>query len=138
MDLSETTHVWHRIRDLRAYGHVVRVESGSTDRGIPDVNYCIDGVEGWIELKYVAFYPKRPTTSVRLGHYTGAQQAWAMERYRSGGNVFLFLRVENDFYLFSPLFVPGTKPELEASAVAVWRKRLILEELYQCLVERSA
>jgi hypothetical protein len=34
-------------------GHVSQIESHATAVGIPDTNYCIKGVEGWIEMKYV-------------------------------------------------------------------------------------
>ena len=31
--------------------HWVAIESGLMSRGIPDSNFCYDGIEGWIEFK---------------------------------------------------------------------------------------
>ena len=46
---------------------LMRVEN-SLYKGIPDVNYLIDGNEGWIELKYMPEYPKKDIT-VSLNHF---------------------------------------------------------------------
>lgn len=68
--------------------------------GMPDVNYCIDGEEGWIELKSVDNWPKRPDTPIRLPHYTVEQRAWQRQRGEAGGKVFILLRVEREYMLF--------------------------------------
>ena len=63
--------------------HWQSVETWSTGQGVPDLNYCIEGREGWIELKAakglkVKFQPH--------------QIAWLERRYRSGGRVWVAVR----------------------------------------------
>ena len=49
--------LWRRVRKGLP-GHLVRVEN-AVEAGTPDVNYCIDGAEGWIELKQLDRWPAR-------------------------------------------------------------------------------
>lgn len=64
-------------------GHWIHVESGSTSGGIPDLNFCIDGVEGWVETKQThAWSVKfRPT-----------QVALISARARAGGRIWVAVR----------------------------------------------
>lgn len=59
------------------------VETWSTGRGVPDLNYCYNGIEGWIELKF--------TTAWAVKIEPG-QVAWIERRKRAGGRVFLAIR----------------------------------------------
>jgi hypothetical protein len=59
------------------------VETWSTGRGVPDLNYCCDGIEGWIECKRVHGF--KVTVSPE-------QVGWAERRLRAGGRVFLAAR----------------------------------------------
>ena len=64
-------------------GHHISVESESTSGGIPDLNYCVDGVEGWVECKQThAWAVKFRPTQVSL--------IWA--RVRAGGRVWVAVR----------------------------------------------
>ncbi len=63
--------------------HWQAVETWSTGQGVPDVNFCCDGVEGWIEFKQT----KAWAVQVRPG-----QVAWIERRARAGGRVFLAVR----------------------------------------------
>lgn len=66
--------------------------------GTPDVNYA----EGWIELKWLRDWPKRPETPVRLEHpLTQEQKIWLTKRWRAGGNAFVLLQVKRDYLLFT-------------------------------------
>ena len=56
---------------------------GSTGTGIPDLNYCDDGHEGWIELKKVR------GNRVLL---TPEQATWAHRRRRNGGRALVMAR----------------------------------------------
>ncbi len=48
--MTETTQVWRIFREyLGPFGHLVRIEN-SVEKGTPDVNYCLRGGEGWVEL----------------------------------------------------------------------------------------
>lgn len=70
--------------------HFERVEN-TVAMGTPDVDYCISGASGKIELKYMDRHPVRRTTPV-LGRGMGmrrSQLIWAHKRMRAGGRVFL-------------------------------------------------
>lgn len=72
-----------------------RVEN-TVGHGTPDINY----LHGWIEDKQIAF-PKRPTTIVKLEHYTPQQRAWHRKRRQAGGLCFVALEDSDSgtFYL---------------------------------------
>jgi hypothetical protein len=59
------------------------IESGTTGGGIPDMNYCRDGVEGWCELK------QTPGHAVTL---RPEQIGWIARRVRNGGRVWIAVR----------------------------------------------
>lgn len=61
----------------RAGGDVSRVESRNTSPGIPDLDYCIDGKEGKIELKFC--------TRKRGADIKPSQVRWMRKRVASGG-----------------------------------------------------
>lgn len=59
------------------------IESGMTGLGIPDSNYCVDGVEGWVEYKLTS------TSKVGL---RSEQVGWLLRRSRAGGRTFIAIR----------------------------------------------
>lgn len=63
--------------------HWQPIETGGTGRGIPDLNFCSGGVEGWIENKVTS------TLSVGL---RPEQIAWLARRSRAGGRAFVAVR----------------------------------------------
>src|SRR6516162_9112454 len=67
------------------------VETGLTSRGVPDSNYCYEGVEGWLEMKKT----RGPRVLV-----SPEQIAWAERRLRHGGKVFCAVRHGKDMSLF--------------------------------------
>jgi hypothetical protein len=69
-------------RHLRTW-HWQSVETFSTGQGVPDLNYCVMGIEGWIELK------RAEANAVSI---TPEQVGWAERRLRAGGRVFLAVR----------------------------------------------
>ena len=77
--------------------------------GVPDVSYgcrapmCIngDGVNGWIELKHVPEWPRRKNTTIKIKHFTTFQKMWLKNRGKQAGHCFLFVRIHDDFLLFS-------------------------------------
>lgn len=84
--------LWAWLRPkLAPYGRVSRVEN-PLDPGMPDVSYCINGVEGWIELK-VATWPARPDGIVGRGLIRPAQRAWWAKQLNAGGWTFILLRI---------------------------------------------
>lgn len=73
--------------------HISWIESHATALGAPDLNYCMEGVEGWLELK------ASPGIEIRA-----SQILWMKERINSGGYPLFFLRWDNMF-----LIVPGDR-----------------------------
>lgn len=60
--------------------------------GMPDVNYCINGTEGWIEFKSPT-EPKRPLTSLMGSNHklTIEQRNWHLLQSKAGGISFVLL-----------------------------------------------
>jgi hypothetical protein len=54
---------------------------------VPDVNYCGEGSEGWIELK---------KTDGWVVNVSPHQVAWMERRMRAGGRVFIMVRRKGD------------------------------------------
>lgn len=75
-----------------------RIEN-NVSSGTPDVNYCIEGKEGWIELKHAKEWPKRGGP-LKLRHFSPEQRLWIKTRQKAGGNVYVLLKVERDYFLF--------------------------------------
>lgn len=91
MDLRES-RLWDDLRDAcKGTGiHFSRVESHATSPGIPDLNYCVNSVEGFMELK--SWDPKK---GFRLRQ---SQVAWTRARDRAGGRVFLLFDKQADLF----------------------------------------
>jgi hypothetical protein len=97
--------LWKRTREhLGPLGRLVRIES-STELGIPDICYlirrypahkAIAPVCGWLELKHVPEWPKRPTTTFRIDKLTLDQVNWATHWALAGGRVSCLLQVATD------------------------------------------
>lgn len=89
-------NLWERCRKpLGAFGHLQRIETGLlTDAGVPDVNYCFSGAEGWLELKH-ADQPARASTVVFRSQrgLDPAQIEWQLYRVKCGGAVWNFIQV---------------------------------------------
>ena len=63
------------------------IETGSTGRGIPDSNGCVDGIEFWIEFKQTKHW--------RAG-LRPEQVGWLLRRTRAGGRTFVAIRRASD------------------------------------------
>lgn len=70
--------------------HLTWVESHATSLGIPDLNYCYYGVDGWLELK------AGPNIDIRP-----AQVLWMKEHIVAGGHP-LFLIQWSDLFMVIP------------------------------------
>ena len=102
--------------------------------GTPDVNY----IEGWIELKWLRRWPKRPETVVPLPHFTQGQRLWLRRRWRRGGNAWLLLQCKQEWLLFHGLDAHDyvgklTREGLYRVARVRWTRGLKNEELRECL-----
>lgn len=63
------------------------METGGTGLGIPDSNFCCDGVEGWVEFKR--------TTAWAVG-LRPEQIGWHRARMARGGRSFIAIRRHHD------------------------------------------
>lgn len=101
--------------------------------GTSDVNY----VEGWIELKWIRNFPKKPDSIVRIKHYTNQQKLFIRKRHLSGGKAFLLLQVKREWFLFThPATMEVgklTRQGLIDSCFKYWNNGLNEEEFIKCL-----
>lgn len=67
--------------------HWVSIETAMTGAGVPDMNYCNGGCEGWIENKQCHGW--KPKMRVE-------QIGWLMRRRRAGGRAFIAVRRQNE------------------------------------------
>lgn len=68
--------------------------------GMPDVNYCFDGVEGWIEIKSPV-EPKRSTTALFSGNhkFSQNQKNWFIRQLKAGGLAFALICTDKRWIL---------------------------------------
>ena len=105
MNKPETTMRQYLVKGLRKAGcDAMAVENGDTCMGTPDINACYHGNELWIECKCLPAFPKRPTTTIKIGHYSIEQYLWLRERVRAGGNCLLILKTvePTGYYVLGP------------------------------------
>lgn len=120
--MSERSVVRRLVADLRRRGaHVQRIED-AVSAGIPDVNFCVHGREGWVEVKWRSHWPRRPDTPVRTT-LSAIQTMWIEDRRRAGGRAWVLLQVERDVFLVDgneagELRNGLTRDQLRAVAVA--------------------
>jgi len=89
--------IWQTIRSKLNDFFIQRIET-SIERGIPDVHYCVDGVSGWLEGKYLRS-PKREKTKLKL-KLSIEQIAWHKSYSYNGGLVYLIVKKDKQIYLF--------------------------------------
>lgn len=79
------------------------------------------GMHGWMELKKVSMLPVRPSTIVRIKHYTPEQRSFLLEKGRAG-MTFLLLQLERDYLLFDHIRAQavGTLNTEDTYAAANW------------------
>lgn len=91
------------VRKHLAELHWQAVETGGVGTGIPDDNFCGEGIEGWVEHK---------TTAGFVVGLRPEQVGWIERRRRAGGRVFIDVRRTHgggprfgapvdEYYLFS-------------------------------------
>ncbi len=124
--------LWRRLRGGLT-GHLVRVENAVED-GTPDVEYCLQGACGWIELKHVARVPARRTTNVRIPHYTREQADWGVRRRHEGGRAWVLIQVGWWVFLFDAFDGPDiregrTMGWYRENAQMCWERTIRFDEL---------
>ena len=122
--------IWQTIRSKLNDFFIQRIET-SIERGIPDVHYCVQGVSGWLEGKYLKS-PKRENTKLKL-KLSIEQIAWHKSYSYLGGLVYLIVKKDKQIYLFDSddgeaLAKGVTREDWEKKALAKdWDKiRIIL------------
>lgn len=98
------SNVFKRLRErvCRPEDRFERVENGMID-GMPDVNYCIAGAEGWLELK-APKVPKLGATRLLGGSepFKVDQANWFLRQRRARGRCALFIATD-----VALLLIPG-------------------------------
>ena len=75
--------------------HWQRIEN-TTGVGVPDINFCLDGVEVWVEDKWT---PSKK--GARFSHpLTPSQCGWILKRVHSGGSAWVLARRVDTFRLW--------------------------------------
>jgi hypothetical protein len=69
-------------------GHFSPIEAHSSQPGVPDYAYTIEGINGWLELKWGT--PKKPP-ELRL-----MQQVWMRRNVKHGGNALIFCGIQTE------------------------------------------
>ena len=134
--MGKESNLWRYIKGgMRKMWHATRHEDG--EPGTPDVSYGAEGVNGWIELKVLDSWPKRPDTVVQFKHLTPWQTRWLQTRGDHGGHCFLFVRIESEYLIFKweNVHLLGTlnERELKAFAIRVWTGSVNFGELRDML-----
>jgi hypothetical protein len=103
-------------------GHFCRVEPPPTP-GIPDVNYCIAGLEGWIELKV---RPDNRSPFAKWGLLRTSQRRWTRQRVSNQGRTFVLLKIKRELYLMDGVMALTIKKTTQKSDIPY---------LYKCTVQ---
>lgn len=118
---ARESSLWRAFKtSLPVQAHGVRIEN-SVDAGTPDVNVCLPGWSGWVELK-VQEVPVRKTTKFKCPHFTHDQRMWLNDRTRAGGKAYLLIRAEHRNKVIEYVFLRG-------DVAAVWVGACTLDEL---------
>lgn len=101
---------WTRVRTaLHAPPRwVARKLTDAFTAGTPDAFYVIDGVVGFLELKYLKSWPVRAGTLVRIGDGVTVEQRRYLEMLRAAGaRAHVLLGVAQEWFLLQPDQVPA-------------------------------
>jgi hypothetical protein len=132
-------NLWDNIRNnLGHRGHFSRIEFNPTE-GHPDVSYCIKGIEGHMELKFIPRAPARMTTAVFTDHHglRDSQKAWIHTRVKHKGRVAIVAQVGEIIFV-----VPGFEwrrfnqmTYFDLGKACIWGDRPGWASLYGALIE---
>lgn len=105
---------------------------------IPDLSYGFNKRNGWIELKQVESWPKKPDTPVRIKRYTPQQVNWLNNRQKKGGSCYILIKVEDDYFMFHATHgrdLRGglTKAEYYTRSIVFWERSVDIEE-FECVI----
>lgn len=119
-----------------------RIENGIS-AGTPDVNYCLDGVEGWIELKAPRAPARASTPLFGSNHPVLTEQInWFFLQHRSGGRGHLLIGTENRLLLLNAVTVAGVGAKINSltltqlERIAQWKSPLSMPLVWISLREQ--
>jgi len=100
--------MWEAVKaGMDGYWDAVRLENGLVS-DLPDVEFCLKGgVAGWLELETIAKWPMRAGSIVRVPQLTAHKKLFNRRRRMWGGNAFVLVKVEDDWFIFSEIFGLG-------------------------------
>lgn len=84
---------------MRKYWLATRIEN-SVSVGIPDVTFAMKDFFGWIELKYIPMWPKKPSTVIKL-RLNPHQRAWFVTHGRVCDDIWSLCRIQDDIFLLT-------------------------------------
>lgn len=92
--------------------------------GIPDLSFGAEGVNGWIELKQIPKF--KGENPVKPDKYTPEQINWIRRRGKKSGHCFIFVKVEDRYFLFDWKFAKEissgmTKYEYITHCIQWWK-----------------
>ena len=113
-----------------------RIES-SAGNGVPDVILHFPSKHVFVENKYIAAWPKRATTLVKLP-LRAEQRLWLSTRGKLSGDCWVFIRIEDDFFLLPwdvacYLYDRGFTKEQWLKFPYHWYNRIDFNQLYNIL-----
>lgn len=132
--MSEKNFWQYLRRKMKQSGWHVSRHEDSVTLGIPDISFGIDGIGGWIELKYLKNWPKQKNTKVKIHHLTMLQCKWLYSRGLTSGNCWIFVQIEKDYLLYpwnqAYCLRNGdwTKAEMFENAYGHWKNKLNIDE----------
>ncbi len=140
-DLMSEKNLWQYCRrHLSGRGVFMRIENAFY-KGVPDVNFLVGGIEGWLELKFLHNFPKKESTPVKIPHFTQEQKLWHKERFENHGLTAMLLQVDDHYFLFVgdkiALVNNLSKKGMIKNANKCWRKRINFEELIDTLCHKK-
>ena len=96
---------------VRKIGHRAMLErvENRVKKDTPDLYFSVRSTSstddhpltGWIELKCLDAFPVKPTTTVKLAHWTNGQRYWAIRHHNHGGNTWLVVQVGDEVFVFN-------------------------------------
>ena len=63
--------------------------------GVPDVSFGFNGINGWIELKFLPKWPSNPDAPVKFRKFKPEQRNFLVSRGMAGGHCFLLALIGN-------------------------------------------
>ena len=145
--MGSEASLWKTVsKNMKDFWEVQRVEN-LVGPGTPDVYVTMNtGNMVWIENKHAHKWPKRPSTPLKLDHFTPQQRSWIRRHGAKCANVFVLLQVDTDYFLldhieaqniggkhwdeqFTPFNKPWVKQDYQDMCSYHWYRHIRYDEL---------